>query len=75
MPLFRFLVIALAVWLVIALVRRLYFRPRGNAPRPLEHYVETVACRHCGVHVPRDQALGQGEYLYCSPQHRDAGRE
>ncbi len=75
MPFFRFLIIGLAAWLAIALIRRLYFKPRARAPRPLEHYVETVACRRCGVHVPREQALTRGEDFYCSPQHRDAGRD
>ncbi|VAX02569.1 hypothetical protein MNBD_GAMMA20-1628 [hydrothermal vent metagenome] len=72
MPIFRFLIIGLAVWLAIALIRRLYLKPRTGAPRPLEHYVETVACRHCRVHVPREQALVQGKHFYCCPQHRDA---
>jgi len=73
MPIFRFLIIGLAAWLAIALIRRLYFKPRASTPRPLEQYVKTIACRHCGVHVPREQALKQGEHFYCSPQHRDAG--
>ncbi len=75
MPIFRVLIIGLAVWLAIALIRRLYFKSQANAPRSLEHYVETVACRHCGVHVPREQALAQGKHFYCSPQHRDSGRD
>ncbi|HFE32638.1 MAG TPA: hypothetical protein ENJ17_04940 [Gammaproteobacteria bacterium] len=75
MPIFRFLIIGLAAWLAIALIRRLYFKPRANALRPLEHYVETVACRHCRVRIPRDQAIEQGEHFYCCPQHRDAGRD
>ncbi|MFM2059560.1 MAG: hypothetical protein RLY71_3945 [Pseudomonadota bacterium] len=33
-----------------------------------------VACAHCGVHLPRDEALADpGGQLYCSAPHRDAG--
>jgi len=73
MPIFRFLIIGLAVWLAISLIRRLYFRPGSDRQPQIEHYVDTVACRHCGVHLPRERALKQGDDFYCSPRHRDAG--
>lgn len=37
---------------------------RGDAPRPM------VACAHCGVHLPLDEALpGPGGH-YCCEAHR-----
>lgn len=30
-----------------------------------------VECRMCGVHVPKAEALQQGEVYFCSAQHRD----
>jgi uncharacterized protein len=33
-----------------------------------------VACAHCGVHLPRPDALADGEgRLYCGDEHRLAG--
>ncbi|WP_140628187.1 PP0621 family protein [Methylibium rhizosphaerae] len=32
---------------------------------------QVVACSHCGVHLPRSEALtGSGGRLYCSESHR-----
>lgn len=41
----------------------------GKASRPQE----MVACAHCGVHLPREDAtLAEGE-AFCSESHRRAG--
>lgn len=32
-----------------------------------------VACRHCGVHLPADEAVYDGSLPYCTPAHRQAG--
>ncbi|AKJ27737.1 PP0621 family protein [Caldimonas brevitalea] len=37
------------------------------APRPI------VACRHCGVHLPIDEALPGPAGHYCCEAHRQAG--
>lgn len=29
-----------------------------------------VPCRHCGVHIPREEALPGASGLYCSAAHR-----
>jgi uncharacterized protein len=45
-------------------------RPGGaekTAPRQI------VACRHCGVHLPADEAVHDGSLPYCTPSHRQAG--
>ncbi|MEI6027351.1 MAG: PP0621 family protein [Betaproteobacteria bacterium] len=36
-------------------------------PRPI------VACRHCGVHLPADEAVFDGLVPYCGPSHQQAG--
>jgi uncharacterized protein len=33
-----------------------------------------VRCAHCGVHLPRTEAVEDGERLYCSEQHRQLAR-
>ena len=50
---------------------------RGPAPsRPTQLPATMIACTHCGVHLPADESLvdGQGR-PYCSPAHRQAGAQ
>lgn len=32
-----------------------------------------VRCLHCGVHLPRSEAVGAGDALFCSESHRALG--
>ena len=41
--------------------------PAGG-PEPIER------CDHCGVHVPRSEAILDGERRFCSAAHRDQAR-
>ena len=72
MGLFRLLfwiaVIAAAFWLWRRLSRPAR-RPGGKneIPAPM------VRCAHCGVHLPREHALVQGERWYCSQAHLEQG--
>ncbi len=34
---------------------------------------DMVACAHCGLHLPRTDALPQGGQFYCSADHRARG--
>ena len=38
-----------------------------TVPRPI------VACRHCGVHLPADEAVFDGPVPYCGASHQQAG--
>ena len=66
----RLLIIAVAIWLAVQLVRRA-LRPRqpqarrsapGDLPRMLP-------CAHCGVHVPESEAITHAGRVYCSKEH------
>lgn len=35
---------------------------------------DMVACEHCGVHVPRAEALVRGDHAYCSLEHQRLGK-
>lgn len=69
------LVVVLVLWLMKGRGRGVPERPaarpeEGGAaggPQPM------VACAHCGVHLPRTEALLLGERAYCCAAHRDAG--
>ena len=34
-----------------------------------------VQCSHCGVYLPRTDALVLGEHTFCSEEHRSASRK
>jgi len=63
------LVIAVAViyFLVTGFARK---RARSSAPPASE---SMVPCAHCGVNVPRSEALEGAGRFYCSEEHRRAG--
>lgn len=50
---------------------------QADAPRadtsPRAQPRQIVACRHCGVHLPADEAVLEGSQPYCTPSHRQAG--
>lgn len=45
----------------------------GRAERGAKTPPEMVRCAHCGVHLPRPDALAAGALHYCSAEHREAG--
>ena len=70
------LVVGVGLWMLTARLRGPGAGGRGNgaarakqptAARP----VEMVACAHCGVHLPAQDALVDGPY--CSDAHRRLG--
>ena len=47
-------------------------RRRGGAARPPQAPQEMIACAHCGVHLPRDEALPGRGGVFCGDAHRAA---
>lgn len=46
---------------------------RPTAPRQPPAPQEMVACAHCGIHLPRGDALLLGGKTYCCAEHGRAG--
>ena len=44
--------------------------PEKPPPRAPVLPQDMVACSHCGVHVPRAEALMLGQHAYCCAEHR-----
>lgn len=42
-------------------------------PPPLAGPQDILACAHCGVHIPKAEALMLGSQAYCCPEHRRLG--
>jgi uncharacterized protein len=47
-------------------------KPKADArgPKPLE---SMVRCAHCGIHLPRSEALQQNGQTWCSSEHARLG--
>ena len=45
----------------------------GRAPQARAPQEDMVACRHCGLHLPRHEAVSGQLGLYCSQAHHSAG--
>ncbi len=64
--------IALLLWLLFGRKERSGKPPRSVKPGPLGGPEEMVSCAHCGVNLPRSEALAARSLHYCTPAHRDA---
>ena len=73
----KFFLVAAVVLFVLWLVRS-GERVRGpggsrHGARREQAPVEMTQCAHCGVHLPRNEALSGPGGAYCSEAHRQAG--
>jgi uncharacterized protein len=66
------LVVVLVGWLLLRGRRREEPPPRATSAVP-PRLQEIVACRHCGMHLPRAEAVEDGRGVFCSEAHRLAG--
>ena len=68
----KYLVILIVLVVVYAWLRGQ--RSAGVQPPPerppLPPPQDTVACAHCGVHIPRSEALTVGKSSYCCVEHQ-----
>jgi uncharacterized protein len=69
----RVLILLLGIGLVVWILIRL---AKGSklANRPQKKVGDMVRCSHCGVYVPRSEAVQKGDRYFCSREHRDMGR-
>ena len=72
----KVLLLALLVVAVVWLLRgvRCAGKPPGSPPVPPDEATVMVVCAHCGVHLPRAEALPGPDGVYCCEAHRAAGR-
>jgi uncharacterized protein len=72
----KFVIFALAVVALLYLLksaRRRVPPPESRPPAPAPSQVQDmVACAHCGVHLPRPDALPGRGGVFCGEAHRTA---
>lgn len=66
----RLILLALAVLVLVWLVRRALRARGGPVPPPP---AELVRCAHCAVLLPRAEARSDGGLVYCSEEHARLG--
>jgi uncharacterized protein len=64
--------IGLLLWLLFGRANRHGSPPRSGRRDARGSAEEMVSCAHCGVHLPRSEALAARSLHYCSAAHRDA---
>ena len=74
MNLLRLIIIALAVWIVIVLIRNARHRKQVSDRRPTDKVENMVSCAQCGMHLPENEAIRDGERYFCSKEHRNEFR-
>jgi uncharacterized protein len=67
MVLVRLLMLLLVAWIGWRIWRLLSARARDASPPPVE---DMVRCAHCAVHLPRGQAVQEGDDWFCCEAHR-----
>jgi uncharacterized protein len=73
--LIKILLLIAIVFVILALLRaykRSLTQPHASAdPQPVENMVK---CAHCGVNLPRSEAIYSAGELYCSAEHQQLGK-
>jgi uncharacterized protein len=65
------LAVALLLWLLFGRTARDGKKPGSGRRDGQGGAEEMVTCAHCGVHLPRSEALAARSLHYCSAAHRD----
>jgi uncharacterized protein len=72
----KILLLIAMVFVVLALLRA-YQRSLNRPPaQTREASVEDmVKCAHCGVNLPRSEAIYSGGAFFCTPEHQKLGKQ
>ena len=67
------IVVGFVVWALIRNYQRSLNKP---TTRSGERAVENmVKCAHCGVNLPRSEAIYSGGDFFCTPEHKQLGKK
>ena len=71
----KFLFLVLVVLVVVWAIKR--GRAGTAAPKAPKASTPTemVACAHCGIHLPRAEAVSGHKGQYCNTEHRSAAQD
>jgi uncharacterized protein len=71
------ILLLIAIGFVVLAVIRTYQRSlnRPSAPTRETAVEDMVKCAHCGVNLPRSEAIYSGGDFFCTPEHRQLGKK
>ena len=71
------ILLLIAIGFVVLAIFRAYQRSLRQPPSTgRENTVEDmVKCAHCGVNLPRSEAIYSGGDFFCTPEHKQLGRK
>ena len=71
------ILLLIAIGFVVWALFRSYQRSLGKPPVATRESVveDMVKCAHCGVNLPRSEAIYSSGELYCSPEHQKLGKK
>lgn len=75
MGILRLLLLIVLALLVYRLARRWLDRKAALRRTQAEDKGRMLACAHCGIYFPEQDAVRDGGQVYCSTAHRDAHRK
>lgn len=71
--LIRLLALVFAGWLLWRFAQRKRIQNDKTSDKSLNQPM--VACKHCGVHVPKADAVQYKEHWYCSTEHQQLDQD
>lgn len=72
----KILLLIAIVFIALAVFRAYQRSLKKPAAPPREAEVEDmVKCAHCGVNLPRSEAIYSGGDFFCTPEHKQLGRK
>ncbi len=74
MNFFRLLFLTLAAWLAYRAIKYYLNRPKPPSPAPTLT-ADMVRCTQCGLHIPKLEAVRDGEQFYCGKQHLEDNKK
>ena len=71
------LLLLIAIGFVVWTLFRAYLRSLNKPPTSTPETVveDMVKCAHCGVNLPRSEAIYSGGELFCCPEHQKLGKK
>ena len=64
-----------ALLLIYWIIRQQWRRLQGSATKQQkteQSVKQMVPCAHCGLYLPKEEAIARNGMFYCCPEHRDA---
>lgn len=72
MILLRLIILGLLLWVGYRLLRKYLSTAQRDTKPPTGEFQPMVTCEHCGLHLPRNDALAKNQLFYCCQAHLQA---